>query len=406
MLKPKPRIAPTPLRNPEFLDKRVKHYYNHRVNQTWQGKHLLKGMAPGESAILLSTNDYLSIAKHPRIINSQVDALLHDGNGLVMSAVFFHDENPQGAFEAELAEFMQAEDVLIAQSGWCANTGLIQSIANPTTPVYVDMNAHMSLWEGIISAGATAIPFAHNSTTSLARMMKRHGQGIVVVDSVYSTNGDICPLADFAEVAASTNSIFVVDESHSLGTHGPQGAGLVVGEGITDYVHFRTASLAKAFAGRGGIIAGSAENIEYLRYESRPTIFSSAVLPQDIAGFRSTLSVIKKESWRRKKCHDNANYLRGGLAALGYNVQASKSQIMALEAGPEPNTMRLRDALEKRDVFGAVFCAPATPQDCSLIRFSIPANLKRTELDYVLSVCEEIREEIGMKDWPSTKRLG
>jgi len=391
--------------DPDFLTQRVEGSYLRRIKESWQGRHLFHGKTPDEQAIQLTSNDYLSIANHPDIIEAQVSSLRQFGNGVAMSAVFHQADNPQADFEQHMAEFLQTEAVLTSQSGWCANTGLLQSIANQDIPVYLDVSAHMSMWEGARSAGAKAIPFVHNSASSLERMIKKYGKGVVCVDSVYSTNGDIAPLAELAEVTERYGCIFVVDESHSLGTHGPNGAGMVVAAELTEKVHFRTASLAKAFAGRGGIIAGNARNLEFFQYEARPAIFSSAVLPHDVAGFDATLRVIQKEQWRRVKLANNARFLKQGLMALGYNVSVSKSQILALEAGLEHQTMILRDALEANGVFGSVFCAPATPKHCSLIRFSVTAGHSQDQLAEVIDMCKKIRNEVDMINWPSTKRL-
>ncbi len=168
---------------------------------------------------------------------------------------------------------MDAEAGVLCQSGWCANTGLIQSIANKDVPVYIDMLAHTSLWEGIHSAGANAVPFMHNDADHLRKQVKHHGAGVIVVDSLYSTSGSLCPLTEIVEISEENGCILVVDESHSLGTHGPHGKGLVVGLGLTEHVHFRTASLAKAFAGRAGFITCSERFSEYFRYESNPADF-------------------------------------------------------------------------------------------------------------------------------------
>jgi CAI-1 autoinducer synthase len=196
----------------------------------------------------------------------------------------------------------------------------------------------------------------------------------------------------------------VVDESHSLGTHGANGEGLVVELGLAGQVHFRTASLAKAFAGRAGFIAcGNGAN-EYIKSESFPTIFSSALLPHDIAGLQAALEVIHDEGWRREQLHLKATYLRERLDELGYNLNNSASQIMSLESGTEQQTIILRDALESRGVFGSVFCAPATPKTRSAIRLSVNAMLSEAELESVVQVCRDIRDEVDLPSWPSTRR--
>lgn len=389
---------------PDFLTERVEWYYRERVQRTWSGGHIMHGKAPGSDAVRLISNDYLSIAEHPDIIDAQVRSLREGGNGVLMSAVFLHGDDPMLDLERELAGFLGSEASIITQSGWCANTGLVQCLAGEGVPVYVDMLAHMSLYEGVRAAGARSVVFRHNDVGSLERQIARHGPGVIVVDSVYSTTGSVAPLRDLTSVAHRHGCILVVDESHSLGTHGPEGAGLVVELGLADAVHFRTASLAKAFAGRAGLITCSQRFSEYFRCTALPAIFSSTLLPHEVAGLRAALGVIRREGWRRERVHRNAAYLRSSLDDLGYNVSTSASQIIPLEAGAEPDTIVLRDALEARGVFGSVFCAPATAANRSMIRLSINASLEVAELDRIVAVCREIRGEVEMARWPSTRR--
>ncbi len=394
------------LSEPDFLARRINWYYRDRVQDAWGGGHILRGRIPQRDAIQLLSNDYLSLANNPEIVRAQANVLLKEGNGMLMSAVFLmNGDNPTRDFEQGLAHFLQAEDGVLCQSGFCANTGLLQSIADQDTPVYIDMFAHMSLWEGIRSAGARAVPFHHNDPRHLERQILKNGPGIVVVDSVYSTSGSVCPLVEMVEVGNEHDCVLVVDESHSLGTHGEDGEGLVASLGLANRVHFRTASLAKAFAGRGGFITCSARFSDYFKCEARPAIFSSTLLPHEVAGFEATLRIIRTEKWRREKLHQNAAYIRSHLTELGYNLQNSASQIISLEAGPDSQTIILRDALESRGIFGAAFATPAAPKNRSLIRFSVRCDLTKVELDRIIQVCDEIRDEVSLKNWPSTRRM-
>jgi CAI-1 autoinducer synthase len=321
-----------------------------------------------------------------------------------MSGIFLHGDNPLLDLERRLANFMGAEAGVLCQSGFAANTGLVQSIADDTTVVYVDKMAHMSLWEGIRSAGARAVPFHHNDMAHLARQIMAHGPGVILVDSVYSTNGSVCPLEALVDLGTRHGCVLVVDESHSLGTHGAQGEGMVAALGLGDRVHFRTASLAKAFAGRAGFITCSERFSEYFKFESNPAIFSSTLLPHEIAGLAATLEVIRDEPWRRSALFANAALLRQQLDRLGYNLNGSQSQIIALESGSERQTIVLRDALESRGIFGSVFCAPATAKNRAMIRLSINAGLTEHELTRIVDVCREIREEVSLGEWASTRR--
>jgi len=398
-----PHIFPS-AKEPEFLEIRINRHYRNRVQDVWGGRNILHSLRPSLDSVQLMSNDYLSLAKHPDILRIQSEELLKAEGSMLMSAVFLHDDSPQQRFEQRLAHHMHAECGILSQSGWCANTGLIQSIADEQTPVYIDMLAHMSLWEGVRSAGATAVMFYHNDVNHLEKQLIKHGPGVIVVDSVYSTNGSICPLRDIVKVATEYGCVLVVDESHSLGTHGSRGEGLVASMGLADRVHFRTASLAKAFAGRAGFIACSERFIDYFKFESNPAIFSSTLLPHEVAGLDATLTVIQTEGWRRQRLHANVEYLRPRLDELGFNLNDSESQIISLEPGSEQQTIQLKESLEVRGIFGSIFCAPATPKNRAIIRFSLNSELEELEMDKITQVCARIRDEVGLANWPSTRR--
>ncbi len=390
---------------PDFLRARVDDYHVGRKVELWQGRHPLQGRAPRPGDIKVRSNDYLCLAGHPHLIESEIAALRAGGHGDAVSRVWVHHErDTTGDFERRVAALMQAEDCVLCPSGYTANVGLIQSFATRDAPVYLDMKAHISLHEGVVSAGAKPLLFRHNDPHSLDRMLAQQGPGLVCIDALYSTDGDIAPLADFVEVCERHGAALVVDETHSFGAQGPDGAGLVVAAGLAHRVHFRTVGLSKAAASRGGLVVASRRNIEYFRYEALPSIFSTSVMQHEVAGFNAVLDIFESEEWRRDKLHANHAYLRQGLDSLGYNVSTSKAQIIALEPGDIRQTTTLRDALEKRGVFGAIFFPPATPEKRCIIRFTVNCGLTRRELDRMLEVCEEIRGEVGMADWRSTKR--
>ena len=391
--------------DPEFLRERVNDYHIRRKIELWQGRHPLQGRAPRPGDVKVRSNDYLCLAGHPHVIDSEVAALRAGGHGDAVSRVWVHHERDViRSFEQRFAALTEAEDAVLCSSGYTANVGLVQSFASKGSPVYLDMKAHISLHEGVMSAGATPYLFRHNDPASLKRMLAVHGPGLVAVDALYSTDGDMAPLTELVEVCERHGAALVVDETHSFGAQGPGGAGLVVAAGLSPRVHFRTIGLSKAVASRGGVIVCSQRNAEYFRYESLPAIFSTSVMQHEVAGFDAVLDILEKEEWRRTTLHANHAYLKTGLDKLGYNVEASKSQIIALEAGDIRQTTTLRDALESRGVFGAIFFPPATPEKRCIIRFTLNCGLTRRELDYIIEVCDDIRLEVGMAEWRSTKR--
>ena len=389
---------------PDFVGQRMDLHYVTRIQELLGGEHLHAWQAAPQ-ALYLSGNDYLNIRGEASLVEAQVRALRDSGGELLMSSVFLQQGSAQHRLESKLASFMGAQDGVLAQSGWAANVGLLQSLAEPGVPVYLDMQAHASLWEGVLSAQAQAVGFLHNDLAHLQRQIAKHGRGIIVVDALYSINGSVAPLRDVVELAERSGSILIVDESHSLGTHGPRGAGLVAALGLSERVHFRTASLAKAFAGRAGFITCSSKFKGYFLSAARPAIFSSCLLGHELAWFDAALDFIAAAEPRRAALRATTRTVRSGLAALGYNVGDGTEQIIALEAGPEPKTLALRKALERAGIVGAVFCAPATPKNRSLVRLTLNAGMSEDDVARLLAACAVIRDELQVDSWASTRRL-
>ena len=390
---------------PEFVLQRMDQHYVTRIEQLLGGEHLHQWLPAQPGALFLAGNDYLNLAAEPGLIAAQVACLQRSQDQHLMSSVFLQEGSAQHRLEHKMAAFLGAEDCVLAQSGWAANVGLLQSLAGPGVPVYLDLQAHASLWEGVVSAQALPVSFLHNDTHHLRRQIDKHGRGIIVVDALYSTNGSVAPLEEMVEIAERSGSILIVDESHSLGTHGPGGAGLVAGLGLSERVHFRTASLAKAFAGRAGLITCSSKFKGYFLSESRPAIFSSCLLEHELAWFDAALDFIAGADGRRAALLSNSRQIRAGLRELGYNVDDGTEQIIALEAGTEPRTLVLRKALERQGIYGAVFCAPATPKNRALVRLTLNAGLSQDDIGKLLTACAAIRTEVGLQDWSSTRRL-
>jgi 7-keto-8-aminopelargonate synthetase-like enzyme len=389
---------------PAALRDRIEREFGARWREQWGGKFVLHGKPSRPGAVRLDGNDYLNVTGNSAIVQAQVDALREDTEAVVQSGVFLLDGHPAHAFEQAMAHWIGKQDGFLCQSGYAANMGLLQIIADQQTPVYLDGLAHMSLWEGARAAKATARAFRHNDPAHLERMLQLHGPGVVVVDSVYSTTGALCPLREIVEVAERHDSTIVVDESHSLGTHGPGGAGLCAQLGLTSRVHFITASLAKAFAGRAGFFTAPASMRYYVLISSFPNIFSSSLLPHEVAGLAATLKVIRGSDEARQRLHANTRRLRASLCDAGYPIHQGTEQIIALEAGTEPEAMRLRDALEERDVVGSIFCAPATSKNRAMVRLTLHSSLADAEMSHVERVARQIAPILQPWDWPIARR--
>ncbi len=390
-------------RFPIFLEERINKFYIDVIEPRKNKRHLVLGQNFDKKSLNLFNNDYLSIASHQNIVNAQINSLKQSGNGIAMSGVFIQGDCPKKEFEDKMAEYIGHEAAILCQSGYAANVGLLQAIASKEIPVYIDFSAHASLWEGIKASEAKALSFQHNNCNHLERLIKENGQGIIVIDSVYSVDGSIAKLEEIVKISEKYDCILIVDESHSLGTHGNKGSGLVSELGLTNKVHFITASLAKTFAGRAGLVTCSKKFAGYFPYISFPAIFSSVLLNHEIEGLIATLDIIKNADDKRKRLKNNYTLIKNELDLLGYNI-ASESQIISIESGLESDTEILRDELENNGIFGAVFCSPATPKNRSVIRLSINSSLTDKEISHIISTFEKIKDKVGMKNWKSTKR--
>jgi CAI-1 autoinducer synthase len=376
-----------------------------RRQASWGGA-IYRGRAlPGPGDLVLMSNDYLALGNEPDVLEAQVNSLQRYGNGLMMSGAFTGDTDPQRELEKRFSNFMRAPATVLCQSGWAANVGLIQAIAPAGSPVYVDATAHMSLWAGIQAAEAAARPFPHNDLEYLERLINRHGPGLIAVDALYSVTGDLCPLAELVAVAERTGCEVIADESHTLGALGPQGAGLTVALGLADRVAYRTVSLAKAFAGRAGLVACSRKVADFLPFHSYGAIFSSTLLPHDLAGLGAVLNRILTADDRRERLVRQSAALRDGLTAIGYSVAPSESWIVPLQPGTEQQISLLQYLLDGEGVFGAPFIPPAVGNNRCVHRLSMHSEVSDRDLDRVLRACALVHDKVGVPDWKSTRRL-
>ncbi|MGW2661074.1 alpha-hydroxyketone-type quorum-sensing autoinducer synthase [Nocardia tengchongensis] len=381
---------------PAPVQSRVDRFYTARWDEEWGGRHMLHGRRKPPGAVHVDSNDYLMLAGDARVTGAMRQVLTSDVK--LASGVFLHGEHPQLRLENDLASLMDAPAGVLCQSGWEANIGLLQAICDTDTPFYIDYLAHMSLWHGAKLAGAQIHPFHHNDLDHLAALVAEHGPGVIAVDSIYSTNGSRAPLTALCAVAADSGSMLVVDESHSLGLDGPDGAGIVVEENLADRVHFRTASLSKAFGGRAGFITAPDRRFaEYFKMESYPAIFSSTLQPHDIAGLGAALTVIRDAEPLRTRLRDVSRCIREELQDLEFDLEDSDSHIIPVLGGPPDRTMAVRDLLEEYGVFGSVFCAPATSRDRALVRFSLHAALTDHEVERILEACRAVRDAFGAR---------
>ncbi len=374
---------------PHFLQKRLDHYNNIVMPALSSDKSpFFLRVTPNEQSIFVDSNDYLSLANNTEIIEAQI-AQLRLGENSLMSSFFISGKGLREQFEEQIASLTKQEAAILSTSGWDANTGLLQTIADKETHIYLDRFVHASLYAGAQISGGIVHIFDHNNPDHLERKIKQYGTGVVVVDSVYSSTGSVCPLKDIVAVSKKYDCIVVVDESHSLGLYGTQGAGMVEGLGLQEQVDFITASLSKTFCARGGVITCSKKFKEYFRHNSFPAIFSSVLLNHEAARFIKTLEVIKRDEWRRAQLHANTHYMHSHLDYIGFNTEVSSSPIISLEVNNESKAILLRDLLVQKNVVTAPFIPPAVPKKRCNTRMTVNCSLTLAQMQHIVKSCKE-----------------
>ncbi len=369
----------------------------------------------GSEKVMLGSNNYLGLTGDERVKQAARDALERYGTGLTGSR-FLNGTTPLHAeLERELAEWMGSEDVIVFTTGHQANVGCLGTILGPSDTVICDSGDHASILDGVKISGAKLRPFRHNQMPKLERMLERaadDGGGVlVVVDGVFSMEGDLCNLPAIVELCGRYGARLMVDEAHALGVLGARGAGASELFGLEDQVDLRMGTFSKSLASCGGFIAGSAEVIDFLRITSRPFIFTASAVPAAVGAALGALRVIRSEGPELMvRLLANSAYLRQGFRDLGLQVidpgtlpdgTEANTPVVPVMVGEDWQAVLLWKALFDAGVYTNVALHPAVPPGGALLRTSLMATHERAHLDRALGVFERV-----LADFPDVPRSG
>jgi 8-amino-7-oxononanoate synthase len=369
----------------------------------------------GERRIMLGSNNYLGLTADPRVIEAAHDAIRRYGTGVTGSRLLNGTLDIHLELEAELAGWMQTEDAIVYTTGHQANLGAIGTILGPEDTVVVDSGDHASILDGVLLSRAKLRAFRHNRLDLLEKRLAQaeaDGGGIlVVVDGVFSMEGDVAPLPEIADLAERFGARLMVDEAHGLGVLGARGAGASELLGVEDRVDLRMGTFSKSLASCGGFIAGSAEVVEFLRISSRAFLFTAAGVPAAVGAALAALRIIRSEEGPElfERVLANAAYLNRGLHDLGYKVV----EPLALPDGTQTLTpvvpvlveddwkaALLWKALYDAGVFVNVALHPAVPPGGALLRTSVMATHDRATLDRALGAFASVKTAFEAEHGP------
>src|SRR6478736_4631160 len=374
----------------------------------------------GREKIMLGSNNYLGLTGDPRVKAAARDALEHYGTALTGSR-FLNGTIPLHVeLEREIADWMRTEDALVFTTGYQVNLGTIGTILGPGDTVICDSGDHASILDGCRLSGAKLRPFRHNQMDKLERMLERgvnDGGGVlVVVDGVFSMEGDLCPVPDVLELTERYGVRLMVDEAHAVGVLGATGAGSCELYGVADRVDLRMGTFSKSLASCGGFIAGPADVVEYLRIQSRAFLFTASAVPAALGAALAALRVLRSEQGPPllEAVLANARYLRDGLEQRGFKVVQPQrlasggdvvTPIVPVEVGDDWKAALLWRALYDAGVFVNTALHPAVPPGGALLRTSDMAThdtptLERA-LDAFASVKASFEAEHGLLPAPA-----
>jgi glycine C-acetyltransferase/8-amino-7-oxononanoate synthase len=336
----------------------------------------------GRPVLLLCSNNYLGLADHPRVREAAADAALRLGAGAGASRLVSGSMAVHGRLEEALAAFKGTESALLFGSGYLANVGVIGALAGRGQVVFSDALNHASIIDGCRLAAAEVFVFDHADLEHLAWGLERHAGrgGVVVTDSVFSMDGDVAPLAGIVELARRHGVRTVVDEAHGTGCLGPGGRGAVAAAGLEREVDVVIGTLGKALGAYGAFAACSAPLRELLLNTARPFIFSTAPPPPAIAAAHAALELLEAEPGRVAALQDRATFLRGELAAVGFDVAGSTTQIVPLVVGDAELAVRVAEAALADGVFASAIRPPTVAPGTSRLRLAVMATHERDAL--------------------------
>ncbi|MBX6341068.1 MAG: glycine C-acetyltransferase [Thermomicrobiaceae bacterium] len=353
----------------------------------------------GKRVINLSSNNYLGLTTHPKLIEAAIEATRRWGVGsgavrTIAGTMSLHEE-----LERRLAAFKHTEAALTFQSGFTANVGVLQSVLKEEDVIISDQLNHASIIDGIRLSKAQRKIFPHKDMDGLEQALKETQSArvrLVVTDGVFSMDGDIAPLPEIVDLAERYNAIVMVDDAHASGVLGQNGRGTVNHFGLDGRVQIQIGTLSKAIGALGGYVAGPQVLRDFLIHQARPFLFSTSHPPSVVATCIAALDVLETEPQLIDKLWDNTRFFKERLSALGFDTGKSETPITPIIVGEAEKAMALSDKLFERGVFAQGIGYPTVPHGQARIRTIVSAAHTREQLQQALDAIEESGRELGI----------
>lgn len=363
---------------------KYKPYYHH-----FERQKACRVWLDGRELIQLSSNDYLGLNQHPKVIEAGQKALKEWGASSTGSRISNGGRVYHRKLEEKLADFLGTQDCHTHAAGYLSCMSSIQGLASRNDLVLADRNIHSSLWSGIGMSRARVEKFSHNDPSSLLRSIELESPDkakLLVFEGVYSMEGHIAPLPEYLKIAEKHNLFTIMDDAHGLGVIGKTGRGTAEHFNCLGKVDLICGSLSKAMATTGGYVAGDKELLDYMRTHSKQTIFSAAISPAQAACAEAALELITTEPEHLIRLRENTKHYKDGLEKLGVDTWCSQTAAVPLVIGDKVKAYRIWEELIAQGVFTTISLPPSVPPKKELLRTAISAAHTIEDIDQGLDL--------------------
>ena len=358
-------------------------------------------MIGGRETILAGTNNYLGLTFEPECLEAGKQALVDSGTGTTGSRMANGNYAGHELLEQELADFYGYPHAMLFSTGYGANLGSIAALVGPEDAVLLDADAHASLYDGCKLSGADIYRFKHSDPDSLDKRLRRLGdrstRTLVAIEGLYSIFGDYPNLRDICDVCEKYGAYLLVDEAHSLGVMGQHGRGLAEADAVLDRVDFIVGTFSKSLGGTGGFCVSRHDILPLFRYTSRPFIFTASPCPSVVATTRAALALLRSQPERRERLWQHAQRLYDAFSELGLKLGPQASPVVAVRLSSADDALIVWQKLLNEGVYTNLIVPPASPDGSSLIRCSLSAAHKESEVDAIIKAMNIATQGLNKK---------
>lgn len=379
-----------------------KGHLNYRLeNSSGCGPELrlnLKGETKAKKYVNFVSNDYLGLTQHPDVKNAAIEAVHHYGTGAGASPAIGGHFSFHQQLEDKIASFFKRKSAMLYTTGYTANSATIQSLLKKEDIAILDMAVHASVYEGCLHSNVKT--FLHNNLQQLEEILKRvkdqYRTKLVIIDGVYSQDGDLAPLKEIVSLTHKYDAFVLVDDAHGVGVLGSTGRGLIEVCDLFDQIDIITGTFSKTFAGLGGYVVADPELIRFLKFQSRQHLFSATMPPSTAMTVHSAMDVLEKEPEWMTKLWENINHYKKGLSELGFDIGTTASAIIPVKVGDPALTAEAVRMLFDAGIYANCIIYPAVSRKDARIRMALMATHTIEQLDRALTAFEFVDKKLQL----------